>query len=115
MPLHCLPAGVKSLQEICNYPIADQRVYLVTLLEFLLRHLDGGSTDTRLRELITLHEDKFTCSQQAIHKARWVRNQLIHGTGKATPEDAILAAAELRQAIADVSHSFGDANGRAVA
>jgi hypothetical protein len=102
MPEHRLPAGVKPPVEIARYPAADQIVFQVTLLEYLLRRIDGGLTDTRLAELIAIHGSKFTCAEHEIHKARWVRNQIIHGTGKATFSDISRAVDALHSAVEDI-------------
>ena len=102
MPDQDLPVGVKSLAEIASYPMADQSVLLMTLLEYVLRHARGGFTDTRLTELIAMHGSKFTCPAPDLHKARWVRNQIVHGTGKATHSDINQAVNTLRQGVRDV-------------
>jgi hypothetical protein len=98
-----LPAGVKSLDEILDYPLADQIVFLVTLLEYLLRQLHRDCFDTRLTDLIAMHADKFSTPGYEIHKARWVRNQIIHATGKASYEETLLAVNALQQTISELS------------
>ena len=95
-----LPSGAKSISEIAAYAdSADRVTHFARLLEHILKSV-GGQADAFLTfdELLEKHKEKFTDFAR-VDKARWVRNQLVHATGKASPRRIIEAERSLKAAV----------------
>lgn len=97
-----LPYGVKTLAEIDHInDSAVQIILLCILLEHMLRKVsdDNGST---FEDLIRRHEVDFSVDAYEVHAARWVRNQIIHSSGKVTDKHLCKAKLTLNVAVRDI-------------
>lgn len=97
-----LPYGVKTLSEIDHInDSAVQIILLCILLEHMLRKVsdDNGST---FEDLIRIHEADFSVDAYEVHAARWVRNQIIHSSGKVTHKHLNRAQITLNVAVRDI-------------
>ena len=98
-----LPVGTKSLREIDDYKDPADRIgHLAKLLEFLLKSLDPEESESSsFEELLELHREKLS-NHSEVNRARWVRNQIVHATGRATAERVIESERALRDSILQV-------------
>ena len=97
-----LPNTVKPLREIAEYKDAAVRVPLLgTLLECLLKSITPFSDGLSLDPLLDEHRVKFR-DFRGVDSARWVRNQIAHGTGKASTTQILGAEVSLDQAVREV-------------
>ena len=98
-----LPHAVKSLPEIAEieYPVV-RVLFSGTLLETLLRSITADGSRLTLDPLIDAHQEKFS-SFRAVDGARWVRNQIAHGTGLASPSRIRDAEVDFVAAIRKIS------------
>ena len=98
-----LPYGVKTLAEIDNAqdPVL-QIILLGILLEHLLRKVSSDGNGSTLEELIREHENDFSARTHEVHTARWVRNQIMHGSGRITQSHIDKANTVLKSAVRDI-------------
>jgi hypothetical protein len=97
-----LPPTTKSLREIAEYKDAVVRVPLLgTLLEGLLKSITPYADGLSLDPLLDKHKEKFAKFRD-VDAARWVRNQITHGSGRATTPQILEAEVGFEQAIRDI-------------
>lgn len=102
-----LPPGTKSLTDIAKIPDPEVRIGLYgTLLEWVLKSLPaGGAVLQTLDTLIDCHRDKFR-DFRSVDGARWVRNQLVHSTGNASPARIRTADADFDPIIRGLAEQY---------
>jgi hypothetical protein len=102
-----LPPGAKSLSDIAKIPDPEIRIGLYgTLLEWALKSLPGsGAVPQNLDSLIDHNRDKFA-DFRSVDGARWVRNQLVHVTGEASPSRIRTADADFDPIIRRLAEQY---------
>jgi len=104
-----LPAGVRSLTEISQLSLIEDRVRAyATLLECILRTLAPEiGPKPEFSELFRLHSGKFTRPKRVLF-AYAVRSDLVHGNGKFSPDKWGDAAEIFENTIIDVCRRISD-------